>query len=174
MFGIGMLRGRRHWLWLAVLAVKSVSTSCSSTDAQVNLPPPSRQQSVSQQPQPPASQLPWRRAWQLPQHSRSRTRAAAVAVAVAPAWVTAPPDEQYHNWNVVWWSVCVSACRFALIVSCTFTQASGTDEHVDRCCTPEVRWDLIGCVCVCHGWKHSLVIIMGTFSLLERFNQNKK
>lgn len=158
MFGIGTLRARQRWLWLTAPAAKSVSTSCSSTDARTSRPHPSPRQSVSQRQPHPASLLPWHQAWRLPRHSRSRTRAAA------QAWVTAPPEEQCHNRNVVWHNACASECVRVYVCVCEFvtlpsqchcvsTQASGTDGHVARCCTRRARWGSKRCLCVCQECK---------------------
>lgn len=127
MFDIGTPRDRQHLSWLAVLGVRSVSTSYSSTDAQTNRP----LRSVLQRPHHPA--------WQFPPHSRSRTRVAA------PAWVTARREEQCHNPNnMVVKRVCVCVCVYegmGLSLCChrilyTENRNSSSDEHVARCCTP--------------------------------------
>lgn len=80
MSATGTPRARRRCLWPKVLAVRSVSSSCSSTVALTRCRP----------------LLPRRPAWQCPPRSGSRTRA------TAPAWATARPGGPCPNGNLQW------------------------------------------------------------------------
>lgn len=105
MSAIGTLRGRRRWLWRAALGVRSVLTSCSSTDAPTSCRPP-----------PWDLQQPHRPAWRFPPRWRSRTRA------TAPAWATARLEEQCPNSD--------TAHKVRVYVSVPHTQRRWCRTHV--------------------------------------------